>query len=372
MQVDILIVGGGLSGLTAAWQLHQAGADVLLLEARNRLGGRVLTVGQESGANCDMGPSWFWPGQPIIASLLNHFQIPFYDQYGEGTTLFEQPDGQKIPALPSSPMAGAHRIDGGIGRLIHAVADEIHPERIRFNHAVSRLSLGDDGVMVDSVMVGSDSDGPSGNVTFQARQVALAIPPRLAAELAFVPAISESAMKALASTPTWMASHAKFFAIYDRPFWREQGLCGSAISRRGPLAEMHDASPNSGTVGALFGFVGLDGQRRAQMEKDELIDKAIAQLGRIYGEDALQPKETYLQDWSTECYTATSADQQPLAGHPAYGLNLDFGSAWGNRLAHVSSETSYVNGGLLEGALESGLAYAKRAAELNFQRANHA
>lgn len=342
----------------AAWQLDRAGVDVLLVEARDRIGGRIRTVGQESGANCDMGPSWFWPGQPIIASLLNHFQIPFYDQHAAGTTLFEQPDGQLLPALPSSPMAGAHRIEGGIGRLVHAIADQIDPARILLNHAVSRVTLNSETVTVGVI-------GPSGEQTIQAKHVALALPPRLAAALQFEPALPANAARTLASTPTWMAGHAKFFAIYDGPFWRANGLCGSAMSRRGPLAEMHDASPASGSVGAIFGFAGLDGQSRARMGKDEFIRQATEQLGRIFGADALQPKEVYYQDWSAEPYTASTADQQPQTRHPDYGLNLDFGGEWGNRLAHISSETSYMNGGLIEGALETGLAYAKRLAELD-------
>jgi NADPH-dependent 2,4-dienoyl-CoA reductase/sulfur reductase-like enzyme len=74
MQTDVLIVGGGLSGLSAAWQLQRAGLDVNLVEARSRYGGRVLTLAAETGAECDLGPSWFWQGQPLVAGLLDHFQ----------------------------------------------------------------------------------------------------------------------------------------------------------------------------------------------------------------------------------------------------------------------------------------------------------
>ena len=60
MGIDILIVGGGISGLTASWQLQNAGLKVCLIEARERVGGRILTQGDSA---CDMGPSWFWQGQ---------------------------------------------------------------------------------------------------------------------------------------------------------------------------------------------------------------------------------------------------------------------------------------------------------------------
>ena len=74
METEILIVGGGISGLTAAWQLQQAGRKVCLIEARDRVGGRILTQG---AADCDMGPSWFWPGQPLVASLLENLDWAF-------------------------------------------------------------------------------------------------------------------------------------------------------------------------------------------------------------------------------------------------------------------------------------------------------
>ena len=70
MGIDILIVGGGISGLTASWQLQNAGLKVCLIDTRERVGGHILT---QEDAFCDMGPSWFFQGQPLVASLLDKF-----------------------------------------------------------------------------------------------------------------------------------------------------------------------------------------------------------------------------------------------------------------------------------------------------------
>ena len=161
-----------------------------------------------------------------------------------------------------------------------------------------------------------------------------------------------------------MAGHAKFFAVYDRPFWREAGLCGSAISRRGPLAEIHDASPKNEATFSLFGFVGLDGPSRRQLSRDEFGKLALEQLAQLFGDAALSPIQIYYQDWSTELYTAAAADQQPQTRHPQYGLTLDLGEGWGNQLHFISSESSYRNGGLIEGALEMGIGYAQKVTGL--------
>jgi len=296
-QTENLIIGGGLSGLMAMWQLNRAGVDCRLIEARSRFGGRIWTLNDEHGAQCDMGPSWFWPGQPLVASLLKHFNIPYYEQYANGSTLFQHPDGSVVTALDTSPMAGAYRIEGGIGRLVEAIANEIGPERCYLEHAVTGLSL--DSVQ-DNVL--ATAEGPSENITIQAKKVAFAIPPRLAANLTWTPALPQNIMQTLVNTPTWMAGHAKFFAVYKKPFWRENGLCGSAISRRGPLAEIHDASPCEGGVGALFGFVGLDAQSRTRMGQKELIRHATDQLVAIFGEEASQPLAIHFQDWSSEAF----------------------------------------------------------------------
>src|SRR3546814_5946368 len=74
MRHPVVIIGGGLAGLTAARRLHRAGIDFQLLEARSRLGGRILSAGAAGEAAADgfdLGPSWFWPAmQPRMAVLI--------------------------------------------------------------------------------------------------------------------------------------------------------------------------------------------------------------------------------------------------------------------------------------------------------------
>ena len=91
---QVAIIGGGLAGLHAARLLHQAGVDFLLLEARDRLGGRILTVdagGNLSGDGFDLGPSWFWPQvQPGIGALVADFGLGAFPQASHGDVVFER------------------------------------------------------------------------------------------------------------------------------------------------------------------------------------------------------------------------------------------------------------------------------------------
>lgn len=93
METDILIIGGGLAGLSLALQLEATGRDWQLLEARSRWGGRILTEVIES-QGFDLGPSWFWPGQPRIAGLLKRFDLKRFDQAYEGDLIYQDETGQ--------------------------------------------------------------------------------------------------------------------------------------------------------------------------------------------------------------------------------------------------------------------------------------
>ena len=143
MKQNIIVIGAGLSGLMAAWQLNQAGHRVKLLEARDRVGGRAWTHADSGAAFCEMGPSWFWQGQPVVASLLNHFGIGYFEQYANGIVLFQQPDGNVGEAPIDSPMKGSLRVDGGISKLANAIAQELDPADLLYQHAVTAITQKD-------------------------------------------------------------------------------------------------------------------------------------------------------------------------------------------------------------------------------------
>lgn len=146
-----MIIGGGLSGLVATWLLRSAGINACVMEARTRFGGRILIAEGNVAAQCDLGPSWFWPGQPLMASVLKHFNIPSYEQFVDGAVLFQKQDGgtEKIDAV--SPMTGARRIQGGVSHLTDVIADEIEASSRYAAHEVTGLSVNNSVITVDAV-----------------------------------------------------------------------------------------------------------------------------------------------------------------------------------------------------------------------------
>ena len=108
----VVVIGGGLAGLYAAWRLMQAGANVVLLEAQQRLGGRILSApwpGLANPANAayDLGPTWYWPAlQTRLPQLVRQLGLHAFEQPADGVALFEPTLGHRQRMAYSPAMAG--------------------------------------------------------------------------------------------------------------------------------------------------------------------------------------------------------------------------------------------------------------------------
>jgi monoamine oxidase len=348
---EVAILGGGLAGLNAARLLHRAAIPFQLFEARDRLGGRIQTVdetGQTKDDGFDLGPSWFWPGpQSGLADLITELGLEVFAQHAAGDMLFERSLRERPERVKGVGQdQGSMRLVGGMGTLVRALANDLPADCIHLNARVIALRLIPDCVALTIAGGGQHSE----HVT--ARHVISTLPPRLMAEaIGLDPAIDIAIASRWRATPTWMAPHAKFFAIYDRPFWRQDGLSGMAQSLVGPLAEIHDATTASGKA-ALFGFVGLPAETRATLPQDAIIRAAIEQMARLFGPQAAKPQATLLKDWSTDRFTATEADSIP-SGHPPATRAPMVSGEWTDRLSLAGSETSRSDPGYLAGAVEA-------------------
>ena len=312
--MDICIIGAGLSGLALATTLRADGRDVTVLEARNRAGGRVLS---QNGH--DLGPSWIWQHNRRMLALLDRLGLRSFPQHTAGRLVFEDAQGAIRRDLDFATMGGALRVSGGLARVTDALAAGLGDD-LRLSHPVVHVAQDATGVTVTAQ-----------DRTIRAAQLVLAMPPRLAARLgATVP-----------DAPTWMAGQAKLVVTYPSAFWRARGLNGDAISHRGPLAEIHDASPEDNQTGALFGFAHPGAAR-----SDGFRDAALKQLVRLFGPDAALSTDVFLKDWSTDPATATPADRTPPAGHPSFRPIPK-----NARVTFAGTEAASQDGGFLEGAL---------------------
>lgn len=357
VHAQVAVVGAGLAGLHAARLLHTANVDFVLLEARNRLGGRILSVddaGRPADDGLDLGPSWFWPRlQPAIGDLVAELGLPAFAQHGDGDMLFERMSRegpQRYHPGPQEP--SSFRLVGGTAALVRALARGLPPDRVLTCARATAMALGADGV---ELTLQRDSKTTE---TLVAGHVIAAVPPRLLeATVSCTPAPDPAAARRWRETPTWMAPHAKFFALYERSFWRDAGLSGTAQSMVGPMTEIHDATTASGQP-ALFGFLGIGADQRAMLGERALTGACLDQLARTFGSEARSPRATLYKDWAADPLTATAADRA-AGGHPAADPAPWVSGPWQERLALAASETSPSERGYPAGAVVA----AARAAD---------
>ena len=361
----IAIVGAGLSGLYAAFLLEQQGIkDYVLLEARDTLGGRIASApasGQqavetatsaEKSDRVDLGPTWFWPGyQHQLGRLVNDLGLESFEQHETGDMVVERSPHEsptRVRGYVNSP--ASMRLVGGMGALTDALHRRLDDTRIHTGQAVRRLRTTPQHVELD---IEDENDAQNHTTTWRAEHVLLALPPRLLEHsIEFVPALPPALAQQWRATATWMAPHAKYIAVYDTPFWREQGLSGEARSTRGPLGEIHDASMPGGSA-ALFGFFGAPAHVRKSVSEGELRAHCRAQFTRLFGSQAATPKAEFIKDWALDPYTATAADLDGVSQHAQAPAATVSSGPWSGRLTGIASEWSPQFPGYVAGAIEA-------------------
>jgi monoamine oxidase len=108
---DVIVVGAGLAGLTAARRLVQAGRSVIVLEARDRVGGRVLTEQIGGGGYAELGGTFQGPTQDRIKALATEVGVALYRTYNTGNNVFwangrrlEYPNDTPTGTAPPDPV----------------------------------------------------------------------------------------------------------------------------------------------------------------------------------------------------------------------------------------------------------------------------
>jgi len=109
---DVIVVGAGVTGLTAAYRLTQAGKSVLVLEARDRIGGRLLNErhGRNGEAQLEVGGQWVSPDQTALIAMVDELGLKMFSRYRAGESLYVDRRGEArrfVDDLPVSDTTNA-------------------------------------------------------------------------------------------------------------------------------------------------------------------------------------------------------------------------------------------------------------------------
>lgn len=339
---DILIVGAGVAGLTAARRLHEAGREVIVVEERPRVGGRTWSP-EVGGMAADMGATWVWDSERAVLELIEELGLTMFRIDDSGDDLSDAgPSPQRVRAPRSA--VPERRITGGTAAIARSIAQDLPDIRLGCRARAIRPCA--DGVRVDV-----------GDEVLDARHLVVALPPSLLGAQIDIDGIDDETLSRLARTPVWMGDIAKVVAIYDDRFWREDGLSGRAFSRRGPMVEIHDMSgPPASNTAALFGFVP-----RENAQTPDWRQAARDQFARLFGERAANPLAFRAHAWWEEA--TTLPEDAPTPVDRLFGHALLRRPFLDGRLHLAASETAAVSTGHINGAVARANEVAKAIVE---------
>ena len=337
---SLVIVGAGLTGLALAYRLLDYPVGVTVLEARNRIGGRIRTVHREGQAPVEMGATWLGRKHRDLTALLAELGLPTFAQRLDDRAIYH-PTSASPARLVILPPGGdpSFRIAGGSDRLISALADRLPAGTVRTGEPVTALRRHPDGVVV----ITSRSE-------YRADAVVSTLPPHLlAATVALTPALPDDLLNLCTRTHTWMGESIKVALTYAEPFWRAPGSSGTVFSSPGPATELYDHSNAADDRFALMGFFS---GAYAAADRARRRDLLLHQLAGYYGpvvRDLLSYEETV---WRQEPYTYR-AQSGNVAPHQHNGDARFRSPLWEGKLWLAGTETASAHPGYLDGAVRS-------------------
>ncbi|MEK6805116.1 MAG: FAD-dependent oxidoreductase [Pseudomonadota bacterium] len=454
---DVVIVGAGIAGLTAARKLTQAGRSVLVCEARKRVGGRTWSHEVTPGVIAELGGTWIGPTQNHVIRLVKELGLHLFDQHYQGETVYlsrgdrdtfkDQPPLGSVPpdpliipdmavaatwinqiaknipvgkpwlaedaatldrqtleswlrtrtlnvldqtaqnlsagfeavfgaearemsalfALHYIACAGTEGTPGTIERLLNTRNGAQERRVVEGAQAISKrmaAALGDRVLLSNPVRrIVQDRSGVTligDRATVRGKQAIVAVPPSLAGRMHWEPLLPVARDQLTQRLGFgWLI---KCEAVYDTPFWRKDGLNGSAVITAGPARSIFDVSPPDGSRGLLLGFVGGDGARQYADRPDALREAVVENFVSCFGGKAREVREWYVADWGQEewtrgCPTAIA----PPGLLTAYGPAL---TAPVGRIHWAGTESAGYWTGYMDGAVRSGERAAQEVSAL--------
>ena len=350
---QVVIVGAGMAGLVAGYELTRAGHDVTILEARNRVGGRVFTLRTpfSDGHYADAGAARIPPDHDMTLGYADHFGLtldPFYPESsyyvnlsGDERTLISASDYLNDP-----PWEGYYvnrqefvKIQGGTDILPHAFADYL-AEHIHLGTPVESIEQNSTGVVV-RVSAGTE---------FSADRVLCTVPLPVLNRIQFSPQLSDEKLDASSGEYNYFNITRVFMQFANR-FWESEGLNGWG-NTDWPEEIWQPTWDRQGPRGVLLSYLNFNrADEIDQLSEAARIEHVLNRWETVFPgvQDHVEDGTSHswaLEEWSGGAVAWPTAEQETALG-------AHIGAAEGR--IHFAGEHASDYHGWMQGALVSGL-----------------
>jgi monoamine oxidase len=347
----VLIVGAGLSGLLTGYLLKKEGIPFKILEARDRVGGRINTLYGPTKAPVEMGATWFTNQHKHFIALLAELAIPYFEQSTDSFVFYEAALDSPAQLVQIPSQAPSFRISGGTSRLLSALLQSLDETDVLLNQSVKQIKLHKDAVQVNT------------ELTFNGHVVVLALPPKLwAKRIVFDPPLPTDLMRVARQTHTWMEDSIKIGLTYDNPFWGQANLPGTLFSNVGPINELYDHSNHEKSKYALCGFIDSSLKTKPYAARRESV---INQMVSVFGVKAKEFTSYEECLWGEEENTF-EASEVFLGPHENNGNPIFNTPIFDGKVLISSTESASEFPGYMEGAVRTAQLIAEK-----LKRAQH-
>ena len=378
-QFDVIVVGAGIAGLAAANELDSQGFDVLVLEARDRIGGRISSSDEWNGPTVDLGASWIHgiENNPITDLAIKYGietvvmdlnPSEFYDY--EGNWFDDEKQGQawtmlenfkEFMVLENQIRERDTSIQDALNNFVSyeglsteeqdALSVPVYSSiELKYNAPASELSMfwwdigksygGDevifpqgyeqitDGlaegldIKLEHIVIKIEYNENGVNVvtnqgSFEGKYVICTVPLGVLkqGDIEFIPSLPQSKQNAIEKLGMGLMD--KIYFLFPESFWDDTTFINHISKKNGGWMEFLNFEPFINEPVLMAFSSGEYGKQLEKLSDEEIVTQGMEVLKKLYGNDIPEPEDYIITRWASDPFSRGSYSFTPVGATPS-------------------------------------------------------